>query len=650
MKHFFSLAAMLLISFISNAQIPLPVIRDTAGGGKYITRTMHLLESSTAEMRNTVKILVYGQSISEQDWWLSVKQKLEKRYPYANLIMINRAIGGFASQMLWKTVEMDVTSFYPDLVLFHVYGSHIDYETIIRTIRSRTTAEVAIQTDHITKDSEIADYDAHKLDLNFSVWENKMSFVFEPGFAEIYKCELIQVRKHWIDYLKDNGYSAAQFLRDGVHLNDNGNILMAAIIEPNLRLNPVYTEADPLGLVKTLRADTDFSLSTDTLLLPFEGNKVDGILFDDASPADSFLVFVDGFRPGRFQGVFNHTRPYDRQGGSFPWSMGCWYYLQHSFPWNHDEEWSCTIKTINQAQDNFTFSVAGSITGQDGEGAGQQDFVSGTGRVIISRDDWHIKRTHDVTGYTVQPGYTFYWKTYAMGMNKIVPDVNPIHGMENTVTFFQGIPNTKHVLMLVKKGNRWPVKAIRVYRPYWDRQDTFFLQATPATLSFQKSGGAKMVSVTSNTCWKVRSNSGWLHADIDAWSENATIRITADTNIGVSRTDTLFMEGTGTMPQKIIVSQEGIVTSNLLFNDKENRMVIFPNPARDYLMVYSGDKKVYSYQIIDVGGKIFATGGFSPLELKNEFKVDLNGLCAGSYWLRVNSREGVRLLPFVITR
>jgi hypothetical protein len=93
MKHFFSLAAMLLISFISNAQIPLPVIRDTAGGGKYITRTMHLLESSTAEMRNTVKILVYGQSISEQDWWLSVKQKLEKRYPYANLIMINRAIG-----------------------------------------------------------------------------------------------------------------------------------------------------------------------------------------------------------------------------------------------------------------------------------------------------------------------------------------------------------------------------------------------------------------------------------------------------------------------------------------------------------------------------------------------------------------------------
>ena len=47
----------------------LPELPDTANYGKYISRTMHLLQSSTPEKRNTVKILVYGQSISVQDWW-----------------------------------------------------------------------------------------------------------------------------------------------------------------------------------------------------------------------------------------------------------------------------------------------------------------------------------------------------------------------------------------------------------------------------------------------------------------------------------------------------------------------------------------------------------------------------------------------------
>jgi hypothetical protein len=101
---------------------------------------MHLLATSTPQHRNTVKILVYGQSISVQDWWLEVKRDLTARFPNANLIMENKSIGGFSSSLLVKTTEMDVSSFYPDLVLFHVYD-------VYKLKQLATSGPVSVQSD-----------------------------------------------------------------------------------------------------------------------------------------------------------------------------------------------------------------------------------------------------------------------------------------------------------------------------------------------------------------------------------------------------------------------------------------------------------------------------------------------------------------------
>jgi hypothetical protein len=86
---------------------------------------------------------------TEQSWARTVADDLRRRFPSANLVIENRAIGGFAAQLLVKTAESDLYPFYPDLVIFHVYGSHIEYENIIRRIRERTTAEILMQTDHL---------------------------------------------------------------------------------------------------------------------------------------------------------------------------------------------------------------------------------------------------------------------------------------------------------------------------------------------------------------------------------------------------------------------------------------------------------------------------------------------------------------------
>ena len=183
------LLVLVILEPVFSQPYPLPVLPDTTMPGRYTSRTMHLLQQSVPQKRNTVKILVYGQSISAQDWWLEVKRTIESQFPYAHLIMENKSIGGFAAQMLYKTVEMDVSSFYPDLVLLHIYGDNHYYDTVLYTIRSRTAAEIAIMTDHY---------------IGENPWSDTMCYYILPSLAEKYKCDIINIRDPWKKYLKDH--------------------------------------------------------------------------------------------------------------------------------------------------------------------------------------------------------------------------------------------------------------------------------------------------------------------------------------------------------------------------------------------------------------------------------------------------------------
>src|SRR5687767_10296664 len=59
--------------------------RDRAVLGRGIQRTMTLLVTSTPQRRNKVRILFYGQSITEQDWSKQVTADLRRRFPHADL-------------------------------------------------------------------------------------------------------------------------------------------------------------------------------------------------------------------------------------------------------------------------------------------------------------------------------------------------------------------------------------------------------------------------------------------------------------------------------------------------------------------------------------------------------------------------------------
>ena len=372
MRFLWLLAAMVLggVTVFADAKGPFPVPGKPEDMGKGIQRTMSLLAKSTPTHHNTVKVLVYGQSISEQKWWELVRDDLKKRFPDADLVMENRAIGGFASQLLVNTVQHDVYTFYPDLVIFHVYGADEQYRQIIGGIRKNTAAEVLIQKDHIA--ANWPDPKATPQTNKGAWWDNYMNDMVLPSTAEKYQCGIVDIRSAWMKYLKDNNLQPPALLRDGVHLNDDGCVVMAAFIDQYLVYRPELP-ADST-LVRDIPVSADQWKGGD-LTMPFEGNRVDIVAAAGTGQADVLDRRQEAIRASR---VLLHPA-----AGPAAWSAPVVLTrVDHEKPLL-PETWTFTITKVHADGKGFDYEVVGTKTGADGAGSTKTIFHSNSGRAII---------------------------------------------------------------------------------------------------------------------------------------------------------------------------------------------------------------------------------------------------------------------------
>ena len=165
---------------------------------------------------------------------------------------------------------------------------------------------------------------------------------------------------------------------------------------------------------------------------------------------------------------------------SWPWELPGMIRVRHLLPWTN-EEWTCIFTGAEEPYSDFSFSISGSVTGYDGTGRASLDFISDSKRIIIKAGDveeggdWHLKRSFKVLQTRVHPGDTIQWKTYSICTNVFIPTPAADPSVENVTTLFQGVENTKHRLQIIRVGkNRPPISEIRVYRPFWNRQDSIF--------------------------------------------------------------------------------------------------------------------------------------------------------------------------------
>ncbi|MEP7280282.1 MAG: hypothetical protein ABI813_16665 [Bacteroidota bacterium] len=440
MKRFSTLVSFFLIftPVFSQPFHPLPTINNPPLFNDQLHYTSSLLNQPNREVR----ILIYGQSISVQQWWKEVKAYFEKKYPNTKFNIVNKSIGGFSTERLKITTANDIASFYPDLILFHDYGNEQDYEKIIRIIQSKTTADIAIQTDHMANQGQ--------------EWHNHHSDVWMPELCKKYGLALLDIRKYWKQYLKDNNLQIKDLVVDGIHLNNQGNYLMAAIIE-NYFDNLSYGGASD-NRMKILKRGKDFSVKKDILTLSFTGNRID-VQADASAKAASIGLVVDQQSLETNKGCYYYTRPTRQSNNSFLTKIGFLIAMDLSDK-VQEEDWSLTIISIDSVQQQVVFSIKGSKTGEDGTGNSIELFTSKSGKITIKPDYWFIRRNEgDFSQYSwLQPGDVLQWQTKCMCHESAVLTPSSIQ------TLFQGISNTKHQLTITGQGAKH-IKEIVVYTP-----------------------------------------------------------------------------------------------------------------------------------------------------------------------------------------
>ncbi|HVF85152.1 MAG TPA: SGNH/GDSL hydrolase family protein [Abditibacteriaceae bacterium] len=434
--------------------------------GARIQRSMKLMASSTRSRRNRVKVLFYGQSITQQDWTKTVADDLRRRFPFTDFVFDNRAIGGFSSQLLVKTAEQDLYSFYPDLMIFHVYGSHSDYEKIIENVRRRTTADIVMQTDHVTKAGDLTEEtDPAKLAPN--QWDAWMNHSFLPQTARKFDVELADVRAGWKRHLQSEKLEPKLFLSDDVHLNNRGNALMATLVSPYLR----YDASLPVQHANSVR---DYPIgrilkwNKGRLKMTFSGNRVDVIADNNGKAVGAkaagaravgarVRVLIDGKSPSQTTGAMAFTRS---SIGFSTWTPAITRFGSQALL--VPETWTARITEISADGKKFKYSVRGSVTGEDGSGDSDNTFVSNSKRVVIDPADWWL-------GFSKSPmpvGFEVTWQVVPQGVDIYQAPEIADKAIEYSTTLAQGFANTSHTLELVALDkNPPPIAAIRVYEP-----------------------------------------------------------------------------------------------------------------------------------------------------------------------------------------
>lgn len=419
--------------------------------GAHIQRTMKRLEESTPQKRNTVRVLFYGQSITAQAWTGMVGEALKKRYPNANLVIENRAIGGFTAPSLIKTAEYDLYPTYPDLLIFHVYGAARDgmdrFEDIIRRTRQRTTAEIILATHHdIGRESDYKESERIR------------------EIAVKHQCGLVDVQRDWQETLQQEKLEPKAFLSDTIHLNQKGCELYAKLISEFLVYDPSLADGASSGQVTEIPLNGPLVKRTPdgAIEVQFTGNRIDAIAAADTGIEPIAEVLVDGRKPSSFPEAYSLTRPSTAPFIWFPAVKVIGYKTPVVL-----EDW--TLHTLESTPDGKTlrFRATGSVTGEDGEGTNTETFVSKSGRVVIEGgSNWMVAWSLQYRKKEMPAEYKITWQVVPHFFDVLQFPPAKQDGTETALTLIQGIPNGPHTLRLVPRtGVAVNLQGFRAYSP-----------------------------------------------------------------------------------------------------------------------------------------------------------------------------------------
>ena len=451
---------------------------DTTPDEQKIARSLEIIRTSSPSDRKVLKVLFYGQSITRSGWESAVIEHWKQRYPNTVFVVQNRALGGFSAVELLRATEQDISAFYPDLIVFHVYGNHHSYEKIIRLFRSRTAADVILQTDHgeVLPDPPCSEglhlAPGHEpgckgfVWLRQRQWKDEMSYHKIPMFGREYGAAVEPQRGWWRSYLLSNHLAANALLVDEVHPNAQGKALLAAFFNQYFDNLVDHWHGEAEHNVVSLPLDAA-QRSQPSATFNFDGSRVE--LLANKPLAVLPAVAIDDVAPKDIDGCYQMTRA--SSIGTVPDWPAVRRITLHK---DHvAEDWQATITRVSPDQKYFTFSVNGSVSGDEGSGDAYHDFHSKAGNLSIESEDWMVGRAFTDSHKPLPDPFVVHWSVqYICGDPPEVIDMGD-GSKQYRYVLAAGLSNAKHTLRLGAEnaGSASLTSALtgaaelRIYRP-----------------------------------------------------------------------------------------------------------------------------------------------------------------------------------------
>ncbi|HTX87893.1 MAG TPA: BACON domain-containing carbohydrate-binding protein [Bacteroidales bacterium] len=173
------------------------------------------------------------------------------------------------------------------------------------------------------------------------------------------------------------------------------------------------------------------------------------------------------------------------------------------------------------------------------------------------------------------------------------------------------------------------------------------LAVVPPNQDVTADAGTTDFTVTSNTDWTVISDAPWC-TPTPAGTGNGTIQADYETNPDYTqRIATLTVTVSGISPQTVTVTQDASTVS--VPDQSRNGIRIYPNPNDGSFRVLAGDyrNQTLEVSVLNMTGQTVYRKTCAGSE---EYRIDLNPVPEGCYFVKVKYNEGIQILRLVISR
>lgn len=393
-------------------------------------------------------------------------QWIREHFPGAPPVLYEKHVGSAVEYDFTRGwMRQHVLGKKPDLVILYSGGKAADLDKMLGDFRQHCTADILVASLHIREqDREITG-----ATVNAPEWDAVRLVALSHG------CEWVDNRREWAAYLREHQQPIPWLLKDAVHQNDHGALVINENICRHLveSAQPAYRpeerehslwvkEAGPAGVAEGIEVTGEQGL-----VVRFRGIRID--LIGERRPEGG--MWGDGLKqPVLLDGVpldqvpaFVTTLILPGGGNAKPAKGLAADRSPHQIRLGPAGSLIPQAWTLRMTSDTGDFELLGSVTGYDGRGNNGTDFVSDSGQISVPIALWR-RRVEADGRHSNRAGDLFSWQVLRATQSRV--NFAGTAGETFSVTLADQLSNRPHVLTVPPfPETMGKVLGFRIHRP-----------------------------------------------------------------------------------------------------------------------------------------------------------------------------------------